>query len=336
MTGQAVSPTSSLPANLLQLAPNLQRSATPTYQAPAAMPSSTPTPQQAPATAAPVNASTAQDLASQATGTSSGQAITNENGTPIDAGTGTILDWLFPDAAEAAVETAADPGGVGAQAAEEIASMLQQWSQGWDQGMGGPPPGALEGLQNLLSQWGFQQSSLVGDVGQNWTTAMDPGAWEQRADNLMAMAQDQGRADLNLAERRMANSAARSGLANAGGGYAAAHNQYAGNMQDARRNIWNDSVQQQLAAVTGAGQFANQQQALDQQRWSQGLGLLGQANLTDTLQANSDYLGFGEAVGALLGGVGGMMNNAQNSAGAGLGSIAAMLPFLPMLAGIPV
>jgi hypothetical protein len=229
---------------------------------------------------------------------------------------GEAVGGAVTDAAGAAGDVI---GQGGAWTAEQIASILSQWNAGWDAGMGGAPAGQMQGLEQILGNFGFGQGSLVGDVGQNWTTAMDPEAWEQRANNLMATASEQGWADLNRQERRLNSQAALSGIANTGGMRGSIYNNLTNALQNQQRNIWNDSLLQQMQALQGAGSFANQQQAMDQARWSQMLGMLGQANQADTQYAQDQYLGFGEALGGILGVGANVAGQGANGVGTGAG-----------------
>jgi hypothetical protein len=253
----------------------------------------------------------------------------------VNAGLTDMLDngeQAIRDGAAGAANAAGDiVGGGGAMAAETIADILRQWNEGWDAGMGGPPPGMMDGLNEILGSFGFDHGSLVDDVGMNWTTAMDPAAWEQRANNLMATASEQGWADLNRQERRLNDAASRSGMANSSGIRSSMYNNLSSNLQNQQRNIWNDSLLQQMQALQGAGSFANQQQAMDQSRWSQMLGMLGQANQADTQYAQDNYLGFGEALGGALGVGASVLGQGANGVGQGAGGMSELIGLIGKL-----
>ncbi len=272
------------------------------------------------------------DLAAGAGGTMTAQGVGTPVGQPGIPGSTPGMDAAWDAAATgggAAGATGGVAGAIGSAMLDPVIGALQGGKASWDKAFGGENPLSQPGLQDILAQYGFTPGSLSGDVGQNWATAMDPAAWEQRANNLYSQAQETANTSLNSNERRFNDRAGRSGLANQGGGLSSLYQGYGSELQNAQRNIQNDSLSQQMQAMQGAGAFANGQQALDQQRWGQGMSALTQANQMDTAynqQANPDFWDMLNSAMSAAGGV------AQGAGQAG-GSILASLPKLLAMLG---
>lgn len=196
--------------------------------------------------------------------------------------------------------------------------LWKQLEQAW-----GTTPEALGPIMDILNQFGFNPSSLTGALGQNAQAMMDPAAWQQMADNRMAAHRDQARGDLNDMERRTRGAAARGGF-NPTAGLNNAYSQYAQSNQDAQRNIFNDALGHQMNAFNTASGYGLGQQGLDQSRWGQGLGMLGQAGMFDAANRAGDFTNFGEMVG----GVGDLVGSVLHGGGQSGGGIASMLPML--------
>lgn len=142
------------------------------------------------------------------------------------------------------------------------------------EGQAGTQNPSMQGmLADLLGQAGFDPASLMGDINANWSSAMDPAAWEEMARNRIASADEANLAGLNEAERRINARAARTGLQNTGGQRSSIYNSFADRGVQARRDTFNDALNNQMAAMQGASAFGLGQNAQDQARWAQLLGI---------------------------------------------------------------
>lgn len=208
-------------------------------------------------------------------------------------------------------------GDVGTMAGEGFSSFVDAWNAA--------NPGSNMSYEDFLNIPGFDPSSLMGDVGQNWTAAMDPAAWEQMAQNRLAAANEANMGALNRGERRLADRAGRTGFANTGGVTSQMYNDYAGRGVQAERDIFNDTLMNQMNALQGASGFALGQNAQDQARWALEAGMAGHA-ADQNFGANREDNPSGAAVlGDLLGALGGAAGGAANLAGQGAGGIMSLL-----------
>lgn len=209
-----------------------------------------------------------------------------------------------------------DPLGFLGTIGNGLGGAFSDFVAGWDQAN----PGSNKSFFDFLNVPGFQQSSLMGDVGQNWTSAMDPAAWQQMAQNRLASANEANLSALNLAERRLADSAARTGLGNFGGARGNMYNDFASRGIQAERDIFNDALMNQMNAIQGAGQFALGANQQDQSRWSQlaNMGMMGAgqdfaANREDNPSGASVLRDFLGAIGGAAGGIGQMYRDNINT-----------------------
>lgn len=265
-------------------------------------------------------ASTTADIATRVfQGDSLDQAIAANIGTGADAIIGdgadaaqTIIDEAMPSI-EDLLSTLVGAG----------TNIWQTGEQAWQEGMG-PAPNISDQIQQILAGFGYTPTSLAGDVGQNWTSAMDPAAWEQMAANRMDAAREEARGSMNEAERRMRGAAARGGF-NANPGLGGIYSDYAGAMQDAQRNIFNDTLTNQMNALQGASSYALGQQGLDLQHYGQLLNPMIQAAMQQGLYDQNNYTSFGEAVGGVADIIGSLTGGAANAGGQAAGGIGNLL-----------
>jgi hypothetical protein len=201
---------------------------------------------------------------------------------------------------EAAGGVAADAAGL---AGGTLGAGFAEFRDAWDAATGG---GSNASAFDFMQIPGFEQSSLMGDVGQNMTSMMDPAAWEQMAANRLSSAFEANRGALNLGERRLNDRAARTGLANSDGARGSMYDAFAQRNMQAERDIFNDTLNNQMGAIGQAGNFALGQQAQDQARWSQLLGLGGQAGLADFMANREDNPSGAAVLQDLLGALGGL------------------------------
>lgn len=264
---------------------------------------------------------------------------------PWTAWTGSVGDNLG-GIAGAGADAAADIGGSVMEGAvpglQDLLTQLVQggasiWGAGeqaWNDAMG-PPPDIYQRMQELVGQYGFQPSDLFQAAGQNMMTISDPAAWEQMAQNRMDAHREEARASMNDAERRMRGAAARSGF-NPAGGVGNIYSDYAGSMQDAQRNIFNDALQNQMQAANMVNNFALGERGLDQQAWANQLGMLGGALNAQNAYDQHNYTNFGEAVGGVANMLGGLTGGATQGAGDLMGGVGSLLGPLLMLGGLPL
>lgn len=243
-----------------------------------------------------------------------------------------VADTFFPEDVDE--EGNLDVGGATGQVAGEFgeaaggalgegfASFVDAWNAA--------NPGSNMSYEDFLNMPGFEQSSIMGDVGQNWTAAMDPAAWEQMASNRLAAANEANTSALNRGERRLADRAGRTGFANTGGVTSQMYNDYAGRGMQAERDIFNDTLMNQMNALQGASGFALGQNAQDQSRWAQETALAGHA-ADQNFAANREDNPSGAGVLADLLGAGG---EAAGMAGQAGGVLAQLLAALGMAGGM--
>lgn len=257
-------------------------------------------------------------------------AIVNDMGRPPD-------EALDPGAV---IQRMLEGLGQGAEAlVGDLSRVYAGGQQAYDQAMsdaGYGPPSAVQGMQQILDDNPYQQSALSQQVMQNAAMMQNPEAWEQMMANRLAQQQEQARSDLNLAERRLRGSQARSGLST-GGSISNLYGLYGDQMQNAQRNIFNDVLQQQMQALNMGAGIAQGQQGLDQALRGQNVGALGQANLTDTMYGQHNYTNFGEALGGMANLAGSVLGGGAQAAGGAMSGLGgAALSILPKLLGLPL
>lgn len=221
------------------------------------------------------------------------------------------------DAANAAV------GGLAGDAGSTLGNMFKQFSDAWGNSSGAGDRSMGSFMQNPQ----FNDGSLVGDVGQNMTSMMDPAAWQQMAQNRLTDLNQSNLAGMNLAQRRMADSAGRTGMANTNGAVNNLYNQYALRGQQDSRNVFNDVLNNQVNAIGQAGNFALNQRGQDIGRWNTLAGLDATKGQTDLNNWRQDHPSGAAMAQDLLGAIGGMMGGASQ----GGGNFLSMLPAMMMM-----
>lgn len=192
-----------------------------------------------------------------------------------------------------AIAGAFDPSKIGSVLGEGF----NDFTNAWDNANGA----GNQGFHDFLSNPRFEGGSLMQDVGQNMTSMMDPGAWEQMARNRLAAANDASLASLNEAERRMNDRSSRSGLASNLGMQGQMYKNHADRAVQSERDIFNDVLSNQMGAIGQAGQFALGAQGQDIGRWQ---SLLGQSTLgaqADLASHREDNPSGAAVLGDLLG-----------------------------------
>jgi len=244
------------------------------------------------------------------------------------------------DAAQAGIDAgngngqqaAADLGAAGGQLGADVGNALGQTfagvAGGWDQAVGG---GGQKGFNDFFNQnmpqW--QESSLNDAVGANMQQMMDPAAWEQMARNRLDAANFANTGALNTAERRLADMAGRTGFANTGGVQGQMYNDFANRGLQNERDIFNDTLTNQMNAIGQAGSYANTQRGQDLQRYGNLLNIGAMGAGQDLSNYREDHPSGAAMAQDLMKALGGVAGGAQ-------GNIASLLPFLGMLAGAPM
>lgn len=237
-------------------------------------------------------------------------------------GSGQAAEDAAGAAGDAAGNLAGDAGGfAGATVGQGMGDFIKAFNDATGNGGGG---NFFDYLKGAIP--GFEQNGLMGAVGQNMTSAMDPAAWQQMASNREAQLDESNLAGLNLQERRMADMAGRTGFANTGGATSQMYNDFNQRGIQGRRDIFNDILPQQMNAMNMAGQFALGQNGQDQQRWSQLLGLGGQGAMANFMANREDNPSGGAVLQDLMGAIGGMAQG-------GGGILQGLLPLLLMGGG---
>jgi hypothetical protein len=215
-----------------------------------------------------------------------------------------------------------------------ISDAYQQMESEW-----GTSPTATPYMSELLQNNPYQAGSLYNDVGQNMTAMMDPGAWEQMAANRLDSAREESLGAMNEGARRMRGGAARGGY-NPTAGLSNVYNQHGQNMVNAQRDIFNDTLGNQMQAAGMAGNYALGQEGMERGMYNNALQMMGNAGMYDAQQAGQDYTNFGEfvgGVGQLLGAGAGAFGDMYSSAMGGAGQMAgAALPLIGAAAGLGV
>jgi hypothetical protein len=269
------------------------------------------------------------------------QAASQDQNASWESTVDSAPSWLVTDAGKelfkgnvggAVDEAGAAAGGIAGDAGAVAGGIAGEGVAGFVDAYENANPASAAGYGDFLNTPGFEQGSLMGDVGQNWTAAMDPAAWEQMAQNRLASANEANMGALNRGERRLADRAGRTGFANTGGATSQMYNDYAGRGVQAERDIFNDTLMNQMNALQGASGFALGENAQNLGQWGQLYG--GSLHQADQdFAANREDNPSGAAMLSDLFGAGGAaVGGAGQLAGAGAGGLMSLLAIPGMAA----
>lgn len=189
---------------------------------------------------------------------------------------------------------------------------------GWEAGNPAPDP-FMQQLEELLGQYGNQgQTGLMDAVGANMGQMMDPAVWEQMMANRIATGQEQALGGLNMSERRIRDAASRGGFAPGQGGLSQAYADYGSQMNQVNRDVFNDTLGQQMAAANQAAQFGLGQQGQMNQEEAAIMDMLAKAGMLDKGMEWENYTSFEDILNnmaSMVGGAGQMVGDLAGAAG---------------------